>query len=360
MTAKFRLISYAELVNTMLDNLPEREREVLQRRNALGQIAEPHTLEQIGQDFNITRERVRQIEREGKKKLKSLDYLKLKLPISELEDQVKENLKIHGGLMAEDHLVENLLKEKEQKIEEIKAINFILANLIADKFVRVDDLADYQVLWTLNHVDLTQAQNIASALKSLIADHGQPLHIDEILNKFLSHNLYQKIDQNEAANQAIVEALLRTRKDVRPNILKQWGLAVWNTIKPKRMTDKAYLIMLREKRPLHFAEVADLINQALFDGKKACPATVHNELILDDKYVLVGRGIYALKEWGYEEGTVSDIITSVLKQAGPQTKQDLMDKVLKQRLVQKTTIILALMDKDRFVHLADGRYDLAK
>jgi DNA-directed RNA polymerase delta subunit len=360
MTAKFRLISYAELVNTMLDNLPEREREVLQRRNALGQIAEAHTLEQIGQDFNITRERVRQIEREGLKKLKGLDFLKLKLPVTEIEEQVQDHLKANGGLMSEEHLVEKLIMEREQKEEDIKAINFVLANLIAEKFVRVDDLADYETVWTLNHVDLAEAQNIAEALKGLITDHGQPLHIEDILNKFQTHNLYKKIEQNEAENQAIVEALLRTRKDVRSNILKQWGLSIWNTIKPKRMTDKAYLIMLREKRPLHFAEVADLINQALFDGKKACPATVHNELILDDKYVLVGRGIYALKEWGYQAGTVSDIITAILQQEGPQTKQELMDKVLKQRLVQKTTIVLALMSKERFEKMPDGRYALAK
>jgi hypothetical protein len=360
MTAKFRLISYADLVNTMLDNLPDREREVLQRRNALGQITDSHTLEQIGKDFNITRERVRQIEREGTKKLKALDWQKLKLPLTELESQIQENLKAHGGLMAEDHLIEHLLQEREQKDEEIRALNFILANIVAEKFIRVDDTADYQVVWKLSHVNLDEAMAIADALKELIAKHGQPLHMEELLTKFQSDDLYKKVDMNEAENQVIVEALLRTHKDIRSNILKQWGLAVWNTIKPKRMTDKAYLIMLREKKPLHFAEVADLINQANFDSKKACPATVHNELILDDKYVLVGRGIYGLKEWGFQSGTVSDVITSILEQEGSQTKQSLMDKVLKQRLVQKTTVILALMDKSRFTKQADGTYALTK
>ena len=360
MTAKFRIISYVDLVNTLLDNLPEREREVLQRRNALGQIAEGHTLEQIGKDFNITRERVRQIEREGLKKLKGLDYQKLKLPISDLASQVEENLKYHGGLMAEDHLVEKLIQEREQKEDEVRALNFVLANIIAAKFVRVDDLADYEIIWKLNHVNQDEALAIADALKKLIAKEGQPLHLEDLLNKFQSHELYEKVDSNEAENQVIIEALLRARKDVKSNLLKQWGLAIWNTIIPKRMTDKAYLIMLREKKPLHFVEVADLINQANFDRKKACPATVHNELILDDKYVLVGRGIYALKEWGYKEGTVADIIINILELEGPQIKQELMDKVLKQRLVQKTTIILALMDKNKFSRLADGRYALAK
>lgn len=360
MTAKIKTINYSDLVNLLLANLPEREREVLQRRNALGDIAEMHTLEHIGKDFNVTRERVRQIEREGLKKLRTLDFQKIKAPIDELEAFVNSNLKLHGGLMSEDHLVDKFIEAKEHQEAEIRALNFILANLIAEKFERVTDLNDHQIIWKLKHVNLNEALAIAAALKELIEKHGQPLHLEDLLIKFQDHQLFHKVEQNEAENQAIVEALLRIRKDVKHNILKQWGLIIWNTIRPKRMTDKAYLIMLREKKPLHFAEVADLINQANFDSKKACPATVHNELILDDKYVLVGRGIYALKDWGYQAGTVSDIISSILSQSGPQIKQDLIDEVLKQRFVQKTTIILALMDKNKYARLEDGRYTLAK
>ena len=147
----------------------------------------------------------------------------------------------------------------------------------------------------------------------------------DLHNKFQAHKLYHSIEQREGDNELIIEALLSLRKDVDRNILNQWGLANWQTIKPKRMTDKAYLIMLQENKPLHFADVADLINKANFDRKKACPATVHNELILDDKYVLVGRGIYALNEWGYKEGTVADIIIEILKKNGPINKKDLIE-----------------------------------
>lgn len=358
MTAKIKIISYSDLVNSLLANLPNREREVLQRRNALGESNDSHTLDQIGKDFNITRERIRQIEREGLKKLKGLDYQKLRLPISDLEGQIADNLKFHGGLMSEEHLMEKMLRE--QTDSEQKALNFILANLLNEKFQRIEDTDEYHIVWKQDDIDLDEVVKIAAALKDLIVNHGKPIHMEELMDKFKFHNLYQRIEKLEAENAAIMEALLRIRKDIKPNILKQWGLSIWNTIKPKRMTDKAYLIMLREKKPLHFAEVADLINQANFDRKKACPATVHNELILDDKYVLVGRGIYALKEWGFEAGTVIDIISKVLQENGPQNKQDLIDKVLKQRLVQKTTIILALMDKNKFAKLDDGRYSLAK
>jgi DNA-directed RNA polymerase delta subunit len=356
MSARIKTISYAELVDSLLSNLPEREREVLQKRNALTN-AEGATLEEIGEEYNITRERVRQIEKEGLKKLLNLDYDKAKLPINDLQSQIEEYLKSSGGLMAESHLTEKLLNES--KVEEEKALSFLLGYILGSRFNKVDNNDEFHVIWHLDGVNLDQALEIATALKNMLEKQGSPLHIEDLHEQFQSHNLYDNVDKIPGDNQAIIEALLRARRDIGRNILGQWGLAVWNTIKPKRMTDKAYLIMLREGKPLHFTEVADLINQTNFDHKKACPATVHNELILDDKYVLVGRGIYALRDWGYQEGTVADIIEKILKEKGPMTKKDLMDEVLKQRMVQKTTVTLALMNKDKFNRAEDSRYNIA-
>ncbi|MBN1325403.1 hypothetical protein JW977_00265 [Candidatus Falkowbacteria bacterium] len=355
MNSKIRTISYAELVNSLLGNLPEREREVLQKRNALAD-SNVSTLEQIGEDYNITRERVRQIEKEGLRKLLNLDYEKAKLPISDLQSQIEEYLKTHGGIMAENHLREKLLIERQA--EEEKALNFLLGYILGSKFNRINDHDEFHVIWHLEGVDLKTALEIANALKGIITSQESPMHFEDLYEQFQSHNLYEKVDKTPGDNQAIIEALLKATRDINKNILNQWGLAHWNTIKPKRMTDKAYLIMLREGKPLHFTEVSDLINQANFDHKKACPATVHNELILDDKYVLVGRGIYALRDWGYQEGTVADIIEKILKEKGPMTKKELMDEVLKQRMVQKTTVTLALMNKDRFNRQKDGLYSI--
>ncbi len=352
MTAKIKTISYADFVATLLANLPERESEVLQKRNSLSDFPK-HTLEQIGKDFNITRERVRQIEREGLRKLKTLDHSKLDLPSGDLESLIIDYLKSNGGAMAEWHLITNLLQDKEDS--EAKALDFILTNLLSEKINRVPTTDKYNVVWHLENVDLSKILEISSALHDIINKHGSPLHVEDLSGKFKSNKHYSKVDSNEAETQKMIEALLGLNKNLNKNILNQWGQETWTTVRPKRMTDKAYLIMLKEDRPLHFAEVADLINQVNFDRKKAHPATVHNELILDDKYVLVGRGIYALKSWGYKEGTVADIIAEILKQ-GPMIKKDITEEVLKQRLVQKTTITLVLMNKDKFGRLEDGRY----
>ena len=111
-------------------------------------------------------------------------------------------------------------------------------------------------------------------------------------------------------------------------------------------------------KPLHFADIAKAINETKFDEKIAYPPTVHNELILDDKYVLVGRGIYALKEWGYEPGNVADVIEQYLAKEGPRTKQEIIDYVLNKRDVKKSTVYLSLMNSKRIKKANDGKYAL--
>jgi RNA polymerase primary sigma factor len=60
-----------ENVRKALDALPQREREVIEMRFGLTG-ARPYTLEEVGRAFNVTRERIRQIENHTLKKLESL------------------------------------------------------------------------------------------------------------------------------------------------------------------------------------------------------------------------------------------------------------------------------------------------
>ena len=60
-----------EALRSILDALSERERLVLELRYGLdGQ--QPRTLDEVGRQFNVTRERIRQIEHQGLKKLRAL------------------------------------------------------------------------------------------------------------------------------------------------------------------------------------------------------------------------------------------------------------------------------------------------
>ena len=87
------------------------------------------------------------------------------------------------------------------------------------------------------------------------------------------------------------------------------------------------------------------------------PQTVHNELIKDPRFVLVGRGLYALKEWGYEEGQVKDVILKILKEARkPLPKEEILAGVLKQRMVKENTVLLNLNNKKYFLKTPEGKY----
>lgn len=358
MNPKLKNIDFNEVIVALLSKLSEREADVLAKRNALNS-NEAHTLEEIGKEYNVTRERVRQIENEGIRKVKSIDYDAQQIPVKTIESAIGEFLLAHGGAMGEEHLMEQLLEERPGDAQRA-AIEFLLTHVLSRQFERVQKSGDFSAIWKIGTMSIDTYLTIANHLYKVIAKQERPLTVDDVIAEIREHDLFDYIDKNSAKNDIMIEALLRLRTDLNKNILGEWGQRSWKSVTPKRMTDKAYLILKREGKPLHFEEITDLINDACFDNKKACAATVHNELILDDKYVLVGRGMYALKEHGFQEGTVSDLIDKLLAERGPMDKQSIIDEILKQRLVQKTTVTLALMKKDRFARQDDGRYTIVK
>ena len=136
------------------------------------------------------------------------------------------------------------------------------------------------------------------------------------------------------------------------------GLASWRHINPKTLRDKIYFVLNKQKKPLHFVEIVNKITELRFDNKRINLQAVHNELIRHDQFVLVGRGIYALKDWGYKEGTVAEIIQDILKDGKAKSQEDIIKEVLKQRHVKKITIILNLKNKPQFERIGREKYKL--
>ncbi len=143
------------------------------------------------------------------------------------------------------------------------------------------------------------------------------------------------------------------------NPFSEYGMSSWGAIVPKRMNDKILLVLRKYGKPMHFTEIAQQINETGFDRRKAYPPTVHNELILNKQYVLIGRGIYALQEWGYKPGVVADVIVEAIKkEQRPMTRDELVKVVLAQRMVKRNTVLLALTNKSLFRRCPDGTYEL--
>ena len=112
---------------------------------------------------------------------------------------------------------------------------------------------------------------------------------------------------------------------------------------------------------MHFSQIAKHIKDSDFKRKDVTTQAIHNELIKDGRFVLIGRGIYALKEWGYQKGTVADIISKILKKnKEPMHRDDIVREVLKSRQVKETTILLNLQGKPQFKRVAKATYELAE
>ncbi|PIP67166.1 MAG: hypothetical protein COW93_01620 [Parcubacteria group bacterium CG22_combo_CG10-13_8_21_14_all_41_9] len=349
-----------EIVAKLFSELGSREQDILRRRFGLsGKRSE--TLEQIGKNYNITRERVRQIENSAIKHVRSRDYFTQ--TVKPVEVVVIAALEKHGGIMAEEHMLEYLLQNETSDPTYCAHLLFLLEKLTANRMLR-ESREGFNTTWRLEFIDWDKADQTVNELIRILEAHGEPIAYDHLIEKFkvtdifLNHKEHFDFDADKAEP---IHAHLRSTSKIQTNPFGEYGLANWSTITPKRMGDKIYLVMKKHGKPLHFREIAEHINKAGFDAKKAYAPTVHNELILDKRYVLVGRGIYALTEWGFTPGVVSDVIAEILKKSETSlTREDIVDEVLSQRMVKRGTVYLALSNSNRFKKDEKNQYVLSE
>ncbi len=349
--------SPVDIVSELFRNLSSREQDILRRRFGLhGKGNE--TLEEIGKGYSVTRERIRQIENTAIRNIKSSESFGE--AIKPVELVVLDSLEKHGGIMAEEHLLEYLLATSGSEDSARSHLLFLLEKLTSDRIVR-DEHPETVPVWRVDFADWEKALATIAKVAEVLESHKNPLPHDELLNKFRETELYSSHREHFGFHEDTMEpvvAHIRMSKKLATNSFGEWGLSHWNTITPKRMGDKIYLVMKKHGEPLHFRNITEKINTAGFDAKRAYPPTVHNELILDERYVLVGRGIYALKEWGYIPGVVSDVIASILNESGALMRDEIVEKVLEQRMVKKGTVYLALANQERFRKNGEGKYEL--
>ena len=340
-----------DVLRQLLQRLSERERQVLWRRFGLGG-GEPETLDSIGKSFHVTRERIRQIERLGVRKLK--DDKGAQQLLEPVRQVVVEVIEASGGIVPSERLL-TVLAELGDVNHNV--ISFYLAEMLDDVVAPVGgDDTSWLLGWRLRTAAVAALETIASRAQDIITARGTPLPEEMLGRELGAANLTTPLGQPLIEGRLAL-GLLELARAVRRNTFGEWGLSHWETITPKRMNDKIYLVLKKYGQPLHFREITRLINEAKFDHKVAYPPTVHNELILDQRYVLVGRGIYALREWGFAPGVVADVIASLLRARGePVSREEIVSEVLKQRYVKRGTIHLALTNQQRFTKLPDGRY----
>lgn len=333
-----------QVTKRLLSVLPSRASEVIVLRYGLGKESKRMTLESIGQKYGITRERVRQIENYAINNIRKSDiYSKEKAAFSELE----ELLHSLGGIVVEESLMNHISKDKALQ----NHLNLLL--VLGEQFKKRKEDEDFKHRW---HVNQDLALKVEESLRKLYKSISDTdiLGEGELINLFLDHC---KDVSEKYKNEEIVKRWLHLSKKIAKNPLGEWGSVTSPNIRTKGMRDYAFLVIRKHGSPIHFTEVAKNI-QKLFN-KKAHVATTHNELIKDPRFVLVGRGLYALSEWGYMSGVVKDVIKKIIEKNGPLSKQDVIDKVLKERYVKENTIMVNLQNPKYFRKNSDGKYALA-
>jgi len=339
----------SDVVKEVLDLLKERDRRILINRYGL-EGNQSKTLAAIGQEQNLTRERVRQIEKDLLKQLKKTSLQKPSF--ASAKDFLLDIITEHGRIIAEESLLMHLNIDDQR---EKNALIFIL-HLIEEleHFIQ----QNYKKAWVTVLFKQDLLAGFVNESKKIIGQKNAPLPAEEFLEHFKQTQFY-KDNQNQLSDKTILNYLELT-VEIEKNVFGHWGLSLWKEVKPKDVGDKAYLVMKHHKKPEHYSVITEMINKAGFDERKAYKETVHNELIKDQRFILIGRGIYALSEWGYKPGVVAEVIVEILKQSPqPITREKIIEEVLRSRMVKKNTILVGLSNKKLFKKVGKNSYALA-
>jgi len=359
--------NYPKICADLISDLKEREKEVISRRFALNGL-KMETLESIGQDFGVSRERVRQIQKVAIEKIKPklsqyqkvLQYFreyfkkfgnlrKEEIALAELggknwegeEDKPSSSPSPRPGRLGRSSAVDEANASSSRfATARVNEVYFLLS--LQKPFQRLGENNDFYSFWLIDKDSLKPAKETINFLFQKLQKLGKPLTKKE-LSSFLPL-------EETVWDKRFISSILEISKKIQKNPEGLYGLKDWPEINPRGIKDKAYLVFKKIGKPLHFTDIAKLIEGSHLP-------TVHNELIKDSRFVLVGRGIYALSEWGYTPGQVKEVIWKILKESEkPLKKEEILEKVLSQRLVKENTILLNLSNKKYFSRDSQGRY----
>lgn len=330
-------ISWQKLAREAIESCPkikkDREKEILAARFGMGEKAQ--TLQAIGDRQNITRERVRQIVNNTLSKIKKhCTSTEVKNLNKELEKAVIEN----GGYASSEYLAQKFCDGSEQ---EKNGLNFIISLSANLEEVKISNI--FREGWRTKSTKISDLRSISAEAVKALKEEGEVMDTSEIANKV-------------GADEALVLAALSANKNTMKTDDNKWGLTRWPHVNPRSIRDKSKYVMVRHGKPIHYNDLTQKISE--LGVKNVTKQSVHNELIKNSDFVLVGRGIYALSDWGYTPGIVEEVIVTVLTEAGePLHKEVIIERVLERRLVKPSTIVLNLQ-RPRFKKVDKSLYTL--
>ncbi|MDD5569236.1 MAG: sigma factor-like helix-turn-helix DNA-binding protein [Candidatus Pacebacteria bacterium] len=352
-------LEYKTIVQNILKNMPDRTKSVLSRRFSIGKKARGETLEAIGKSYKITRERVRQIEADGLKRAKKIaESPEIKADFKKAKTFFEEKIGSSGGVKNEELLLSEISTPETR--------NYVLFLLnLSDSLKRGKEDQSFYPFWAVDEKSAAFAKKVAESFVKKFKDGAGPESLDNLFASF------EKEYADEIKKKSVSKDMLMSYLEISKEVFKTMdgqkiGLRSSPEVNPRTVREKIRLILKSENKPLHFKEITEYIfklNKELEQrenrGYKLHPQTVHNELIRNEDFVLVGRGFYALKDWGYYPGRVKDVIYNVLQASNnPLSKEEIIEQVGKQRIVKASTVFLSLQNKKIFEKNNEGKYKI--
>lgn len=323
-------LSVKKITNQLLAGLNDRQKDILESRYGLIN-PETQTLQAIGDRYGITREGIRRIEEQA---LEGVSKNAGKGDFVDFVKSVKDVLRKMGGVRRESDLVKDVRYVINDRLNPELFVNHLKFLLEVSGAINYHpENKEFNNHWYLSEDDRKKSITFVNSLAKGLKKGDAP--------DFYFKQLY-------ATNFAAIS------KKFSVNVYGEFGLADSPLVVPKSARDWAYLILRKGGKPMHFFELANLVNK--HQEEKFHPQTVHNELIKDDKFVLVGKGTYGLREQGYVPGIAREVIARLIKERGPLHSHQVVKLVSQERFFKENTVLINLQNKVYFKRLADGRY----
>lgn len=342
------MISFA--INDLVEQLKPRHREVIRHRFGLDD-GERKTLASLGGQYGITRERVRQIEEEALKALKDRVEAQSAALYERIVGPAQAHVELLGGVRRDDFLLDEIrqiFKDAEAHHWHVALLFLLLGEPM--QYAREEAMRPF---WYTSVEAARRARAFLSSFEKAVSGQKE----DVLYGKGFDYYFFKMVKAYRVPEAVGVNYLSLSPKFT-VNSFGDAGLADWEEVYPRTVRDKAYLILKKHNKPLHFTEITDLINRARLDGRVAHLQTVHNELIKDDRVVLAGRGVYALKEHGFYDSTAREAVAYILKEQGPLPLKEIVKRVREKKLLKENTILLNVQNKKHFRRLPDGTYHI--
>jgi len=342
-------MSVSSIFDSIINQLPKRQKDIVRQRFGLGG-SKPKTLAALGDNYSITRERVRQIEAAALKTLH--EEVRGNKEVLATYTKCLAHLKGMGGVRRVDLFADDCALVLKHDPLSASYVELLFA--VFGKPLMHPANKDFSSFWYADGETLKEVKKFIDKVAKVLKNKKEA-----IIGRGEFDSIFYSVVKDHGVSDMVGLNFLLASKKFAANPFGDFGLTQWREIVPKTIRDKAYLVLRKQQGPMHFREIAKAIDGVRFDAKKAHPQTVHNELIKDKRFVLVGRGLYSLKEFGIEEGTTRELLSKLLKKHGPTDFDSLVQLVGEHRVLKRNTILLNLQSKKHFKKQDNGKYHLA-